>query len=116
MSDVFPALVSIYSDAASRGWEKPFVIVGLSDAGATKFNECRVIVHKNKIIVGADTGRGPAKVFEASVAEVFVEKPYTRVLTTDGQLVVFAVSKGCGCGSRLRSWNPYGNVVRSNRG
>jgi len=113
VSDVFPALVSIYSDATTRGWEKPFPIAGLSDAGAIKFTECRVIVHKNKIIVGAETGRGPSKVFEADVAEVFVEKPYTRVLTTDGQLVVFALSKGCGCGSRLRSWNPYGNVVRS---
>lgn len=116
MSDVFPALVSIYSGAVSRGWEKPFSIVGLSDSGVTKFNECRVIVHKNKIIVGAETGRGPSAVYVADVEEVFVGNPLTRVLTTSGDLVVFGVSKGCGCGSRLRSWNPYGNIVRSNRG
>lgn len=116
MTDIFPAVVAVYEPSVVLAWESPFSSVGVLDGGATRFNDCRVIVHNNLVIVGADSPRGAQVVFKANVAEVFVEKPFTRVLTDSGFLVVFSKSKGCGCGSRLRSWNPYGNVVRSSRG
>lgn len=111
VSDLFPAVVVIYPSVVVCGWESPFSAVGLSDSGGKIFSDSRVIVHKNLVIVGINSARGPVLGFRAEVAEVFKDGRFTRVLTTNGDLVVFAPSKGCGCGSRLRSWNPYGNIV-----
>lgn len=116
MADLFPALVSVYRPDVVLNMESPFSNVGFSDEGAEKFTECRVIVHKNLIIVGAHSARGVEAVFRGEVEEVFKAEQFTRVLTRSSHLVVFAKSKGCGCGSKLRSWNPYGNVVGSSRG
>jgi hypothetical protein len=116
MSDLFPAVVAVYPSSFLSGREFPYEGIGVFDDGGTRFTECRVIVHNNLLIVGADTARGAQMVFKAEVNSVTKEGGYTRVYTTNGDLVVFTPSKGCGCGSRLRSWNPYGNVVRSSRG
>lgn len=116
MTDVFPAVVAVYPPSFVLNYEKPFSDVGVANPEAKIFSESRVIVHKNRVIVGASTVVGAQTVFSDSVVEVFVIKPYTRVLTSSGHLVVFTRSKGCGCGSRLKSWNPYGNVVGSSRG
>lgn len=113
MTDVFPALVSVYRAADISDQKPPYPLLGLSDKGATKFSEVRVIVQKNFLLVGSDGPRGPFTAYQAEPVEVFKDATYTRVLTTSGDVVVFARSKGCGCGSRLRSWNPYGKVVRS---
>ena len=116
LTDLFPALVAVYPSSVLSGAVSPFSGFGVSNDGATKFYESRVIVHKNLVIVGADSPRGPQTMFKANVSEVFKDGSYTRVLTSQGDLVVFAKSKGCGCGTRLRSWNPYGSVSGSNRG
>jgi hypothetical protein len=116
VADMFPALVSVYRPDVVLNIKSPFGSVGLSDEGAEKFSECRVIVHKNLIIVGAHTAVGVKTVFRGEVEEVYKsDSRYTRILTRSGHLVVFAKSKGCGCGSKLRSWNPYGNMARSNK-
>lgn len=112
MTDLFPAVASVYPPEAVSVFEYPYSLIGFSDRSAQNFTECRVIVHNNQVIVGATTARGPSVVFSDTVRELLVEPPYTRVLTDSGSLVVFGVSKGCGCGSRLRSWNPYGSIIR----
>lgn len=114
--DVFPVVVSIFSADFVKNYEKPYLDIALFGAAEKNFNDCRVIVHKNRVIVGIDSPRGAQTAFLDNVVEVFELKPYTKVLTEQGFLVVFAKSKGCGCGSRLKSWNPYGNVVGSSRG
>lgn len=118
MADVFPALVAVYPPAVVAGFESPYVSVGIADVGATKFYESRVIVHKNSVIVGADGARGAHKVFGDSYSSdsaVTSDGKFTRVITDGGFLVVYAKSRGCGCGSRLRSWNPYVNGAGSSR-
>ena len=117
MTDIFPAICALYAPEYANTHEKPFELVGFSDKGAEKFVECRVIVHNSTLFVGIDTPRGPKTIFSDTYApeNVFQASPYTRVLTNQGYLVVIGVSKGCGCGSRLRSWNPYGQIARSSR-
>jgi hypothetical protein len=34
-----------------------------------------------------------------------------RVTTESGKLIAFSKDDNCGCGSRLRSWNPYGSII-----
>ena len=111
MADIFPALVSVYRPDVVLTLESPFENVGLSDSGAEKFSDCRVIVQKNTLIVGINSPRGPVLALKQPISEVFKDSQFTRVILESGSLVVFAPSKGCGCGSRLRSWNPYGSIV-----
>ena len=114
MTDIFPAIGAIYPPEALDTFEYPFSSIGFQDFSAKKFNDSRVIVQKNTLLVGTDGPRGPQVLFKAEVKEVLKEKgpsPFIRVLTTDNHLVVFSRSKSCGCGSRLRSWNPYGNII-----
>lgn len=115
MTDIFPALATIYPPEYALQQEKPYLTVGLRDSTATPFAECRVIVHNSRVIVGTDSPSGPRPVFQGTYQpeNVFQADGYTRVLTDNNYLVVFARSKGCGCGSRLRSWNPYGAIQGS---
>jgi hypothetical protein len=34
-----------------------------------------------------------------------------RVITETGKLIAFKKDDNCGCGSRLRSWSPYGSTL-----
>lgn len=113
MTDIFPATGAVYPPASLNTFEYPYSTIGFQDTGAQRFNDCRVIVHKNRLIVGTDSPRGPQAFFSAEVQEVLKDpiSQLTRVTTTNGYLVVFSKSKSCGCGSRLRSWNPYGTIV-----
>lgn len=118
MSDSYPVFAVIYPSEFLVGKSEPYSIIGLSDSStppSTRYNDCRVIVNRGQILIGADSARGGQLVFKESVIEVYKEGQFTRVLTDTGKLVVFARSKGCGCGSRLRSWNPYGTLLASDR-
>ena len=115
MTDIFPALVAVYAPDVVAGMISPYESIGIADGGATRFYESRVIVHKNLVLVGADSPRGPQKMFSDSVVSVSSDGKFTRVTTAGGFLVVFSKSRGCGCGSRLRSWNPYVNGASSSR-
>ena len=113
MADMFPVALSIYSPEYYLKFEKPYTSIGIADPTATQYSNCRVIVHNNRIIVGADTARGAQEVFKDDISEMHIQKPYTYIITAHGFLVVFAKSKDCGCGSRLKAWNPYGQIVKA---
>ena len=109
MTDLFPALATIYPPNSFPDQNPPYPLVGFSDASQNPYTECRVIVHNSQVFVGTDSPRGPRAVFQDTYqpSNVFSDGATTRVLTDTNYLVVFAPSKGCGCGSRLRSWSPY---------
>ena len=111
--DVFPAVVAFYTEPFAEHFVYPFLNVGVADSPNKIFNDSRVIVHKNFLIVGINSPQGPALGFKGEVDEVFKDasSSFYRVLLKSGVLVVFAPSKGCGCGSRLRSWSPYGSIL-----
>lgn len=111
MSDLFPALVAVYAAPLPSSFVYPFSSIGVSDSPTNIFSDCRVIVQKNTLIVGINSPRGPVLALKQPISEVFKDSQFTRVILESGSLVVFAPSKGCGCGSRLRSWNPYGSIV-----
>ncbi len=113
---MFPMAVALYPPSFHESLEKPYLSVGLSDSGGIHYNNARVIVHKNQIIVGIDSALGPQEALRDNIVFFDVQKPFTRLLTEKGLLVVFAKTGDCGCGSKLRGWNPYGNVVRSKNG
>lgn len=106
VSDVFPALV----------WVAPPDSVGLDELkipgpypeGTRKVDRVRVVLLGDNILIAQDTPEGPKLVFKEKYLHRHVEDKNQAVLTESGKVVAFKKDASCGCGSRLRGWNPYG--------
>ena len=78
--------------------------------GSTYLEITRVIVTDEYVLVAKDGPSGPQIVFrEAYTTFIASEKPTqdSFVVTSSGKMLAFKKDTGCGCGSRLRGWNPY---------
>lgn len=81
---------------------------------ATYLEITRVILTEDTIIVAKDGNHGPKIVFQEKYDESYIsEKPTedSRILTVSGKMLAFKKDTGCGCGSRLRGWNPYKTLL-----
>ncbi len=81
--------------------------------GSTYLEITRVIVTDEHIIVAKDGPDGPQIVFRETYEEFLPSKEVTKdsfVVTSSGKMVAFKKDTGCGCGSRLRGWNPYATL------
>jgi hypothetical protein len=109
--DLFPAFVTMVSpddptelgDIAS-GPPRPNT--------ARSYDKARVIVFHNKILIAIDGDNGPKILLEELYQEgTFMRSASrtedSRLVTSTGMKLVFKRNDACGCGSRLRSWNPY---------
>jgi hypothetical protein len=67
------------------------------------------------ITVASDSPEGAQVVFQQKYAEMTENDGIYRILTLDGKMLAFEKDSNCGCGSRLRSWNPY-RTLQSNKG
>lgn len=105
--DVFPALLRIappdsLSDITSLN------IKGDAPQGSRFLDRCRVVILRDSVLVALDSPEGPQLVFKEKVAETRHVEKTSYVLTLSGKILAFRKDENCGCGSRLRSWNPYG--------
>jgi hypothetical protein len=65
------------------------------------------------IWVAQDTPTGVSLIFQERLAEYYPAKVNTEQhhgKTTSGKIFAFRKDSNCGCGSRLKSWNPYRTV------
>lgn len=70
----------------------------------------RVIITDEHILVAKDSPEGPQIVFREAYQTFIASKEVDSdsfVVTSSGKMIVFKKDRGCGCGSRLRGWNPY---------
>lgn len=70
----------------------------------------RVIITNEHILVAKDSPQGPQIVFREAYETFIPSKDAgedSYVVTRTGKMLVFSKDRGCGCGSRLRGWNPY---------
>lgn len=78
--------------------------------GATYLEVTRVIITEDQVIVAKDSDEGPRIVFKETYATYIPSNEANKdsfVVTTSGKMLAFKKDTGCGCGSRLRGWNPY---------
>ncbi len=78
--------------------------------GASYLEITRVVVTDDLVMVAKDSPEGPQIVFrEAYETYIPSEKvdEDSFVVTSSGKMLAFKKDRGCGCGSRLRGWNPY---------
>ncbi len=107
--DVFPAIIYI---APPKSVENPqdLNMTGERPQGTRKLDRCRVVVFNSKIHVAVDSPEGPKVVFREALIEYFKDATGNshHAVTESGKIIVFDRDNNCGCGSRLRSWNPFG--------
>lgn len=112
--DVFPAVAKlIFVDSLSD--IESFSTIGDTPKGTRSVDRCRVVVLNDVLMIAVDSPEGPQLVFRERAREVYKTKPVYRVITEKGKLVAFSKDDNCGCGSRLRGWNPYGAFARSEK-
>ena len=114
MNDVFPAFVGV----AQAGLVS--TVQELSSApitaGAYQVTKTRIVVTDEAVIVAVDGQDGPMIIFRERYTEHHKSDSRTEdsyIITETGKMLAYKKDENCGCGSRLRSWNPYRHVYSS---
>jgi hypothetical protein len=108
VKDVFPAHVAVvpagFTDDVTEIKSAP------ATDGAYYVSKTRVVLTEDMITIAIDGPDGASIIFHEKYAEYVPELQKgsdIRVVTDSGKIVAFKKDTNCGCGSRLRSWNPY---------
>ena len=114
--DMFPARVLVIPEQDSNA------TLSQEDLGYTtpvpnsrKVEAVRVVLTEATVMIAGDSSNGPVLIFQEKydpstlVLNKNRSKP-GRLTTVNGKIIVFQKDENCGCGSKLRSWNPYRTV------
>lgn len=108
--DVFPALLVALPANAVESLDD--VRVAPPTEGSFLVDRCRVVLDEELIIVAVDSPEGAKVVFQEKYATFNQDlKGESKVTTDSGKMLAFKRDTNCGCGSRLRSWNPRRTLV-----
>jgi hypothetical protein len=112
--DVFPAHVAVapaglLTDISTLKSDPP-------TEGATYLQTARVVMTETDVYIAIDSNQGPVIAFMEPYLRENYYQPASktddyRVMTSTGKMVAFKKDENCGCGSRLRGWNPYKTVT-----
>ena len=109
--DIFPAFVAVLP--AEDGTPLLDMRSGpLYPKEARQIITARVVVFNNRITIAVDGNDGPKIIFNQAVdPATFHKAPKqsedSHIQTLSGIKIAYRKDENCGCGSRLRSWNPY---------
>lgn len=110
--DLFPSIVYV---APPGSYESITELdpLGGKPPGVRKVDRSRVVIYDGKIFVVIDSPEGPQLVFREGVVEYIKndDNKSHHALTESGKIMAFTKDTNCGCGSRLRSWSPFGNYL-----
>jgi hypothetical protein len=106
--DLFPAYVAILP----RGDDTPnrdMTASPLFPRHALQIQKARIIVFDDYVIIVTDSDNGAHVVLEEAIQPDTYLKTATHsyVVTKTGAKITYTKDTNCGCGSRLKSWNPY---------
>ena len=107
LQDLFPA------EAILRpATDQPLNTFDFSVAERHDITAVRIIVTPTHIIMAQDGPGGPQVVFKEEYDPgLYIRdaerRGLHRIQTLAGRQIAFHITSSCGCGSRLRSWNPY---------
>ena len=112
--DIFPAIIKLAPSGSLSDFTE-LNVVGPAPQGTRRLDRCRAVVVGGSLLIAEDSPEGPKLVFREKVLQTKQEDKLTHLLTESGKIVVITRDHNCGCGSRLRSWNPYGNYISSSQ-
>ena len=84
-----------------------------------RVNDVRVVITDEVVMIAADSSSGPMLIFQERYnPESLVldkdKRSLSRIQTVSGKSIVFSKDEAsCGCGGKLRAWNPYRTVYSS---
>lgn len=109
--DIFPAFVAVLPA------DDPTPLLDMRSGPlhpkeARQIITARVVVFNNRITIAVDGNDGPKVIFNQEVdPSSFHKAPKqsedSHIQTLKGIKIAYRKDENCGCGSRLRSWNPY---------
>jgi hypothetical protein len=82
--------------------------------GVNPYPRSRAIITADTVMVlveGGSGGSGASVLYEGRLEDYSGDRTRLVATTADGEITVTRQS-GCGCGSRLRSYRPFGRAVR----
>lgn len=110
--DVFPAFVAIL-EAADPTLYTDMTSAPLFPKNARQIIKSRIVVYADHVTVAVDGPSGPKIVFDEDIVPSSLIKTSSGgqtdsyLTTVSGIKLAYRKDMNCGCGSRLRSWNPY---------
>lgn len=112
--DVFPAILYLAEPDSLQNYTE-LQMTGERPKGTRKVDRSRIAILDNTIFVAVDAPEGPKLVFKERLADYEKDENGTtyHALTVSGKILAFDKDHNCGCGSRLRSWNPFGGILNS---
>jgi hypothetical protein len=113
-ADIFPSHVSVAPATLNDGDLTSLQSHPTQD-GAFYLQTARVLVLTNDVdvlmvVIAQDSPEGAQIVFQESIQEYIPsvkQEEDSKIKTSSGKMLAFKKDTNCGCGSRLRSWNPY---------
>lgn len=114
--DLFPAHVALAPEGLL---EDPLLLSSApASAGSYYISVARVLIFGDRVVVVQEfPSQGAVVVFNEAIKNFYKAASRDQdsiVITVSGKILAFKKDSSCGCGSRLRSWNPY-RVLYSNK-
>jgi hypothetical protein len=117
--DLFPAIIFL-AEPGSFDSSAAFSFTGPKPQRTRKVDRARVAIFNEALYIVVDSPEGPKIIFRERITDYTTgttgpaSNPRTHHATTEsGKLAVFGKDLNCGCGSRLRSWSPFGATAYS---
>lgn len=108
--DVFPAVVRL-APPGSLAHYTDLAPTGDAPQGTRRVDRSRAVIIEDILLIAQDSPEGPKVVFRERVQEFSNDKKVSHVLTESGKIITIKKDENCGCGSRLRGWNPLGSAI-----
>lgn len=108
--DVFPALIKLAPPGSLSDYTT-LQTTGDTPQGTRRVDRSRAVVINNVLIIAQDSPEGPLVVFREDIEGMTQEGKTSHVLTVSGKIIAISKDDNCGCGSRLRGWNPLGSAI-----
>jgi hypothetical protein len=110
--DVFPAIIRL-APPGSLSDITELNIIGDVPRGTRRVDTARAVIIQDMLIIAVDSPEGTKVVFRERVTQTERVDKVHYALTESGKIIAVTKDNNCGCGTRLRSWNPYGSYVPS---
>lgn len=110
--DVFPAVIKLAEPGSLEDFTQ-LQTTGDAPPRTRRVDRSRAVVIQDTLVIAQDSPEGPQVVFKEQVQEISHEGKTTHILTVSGKIIAIKRDDNCGCGSRLRGWNPYGSAIVS---
>jgi hypothetical protein len=111
-ADVFPAEALFFPPDTASDIDALTMQTPLPAAGK-RLGRIRIVVINDGILIGQDSPTGIVVIFKEAIVQYKKENRVHKAQTASGKFVIFSKDTNCGCGSRLKSWNPYGKILYS---